>query len=109
MPITKDRYEMPDLRIYHGAGGVFNVAAESLSGVEGTTLDALRKLAAENVRDPELLRTLNDTRLVIQTFSDEPEAVHQRTVSPQEDFAKIAASVRNRTLEMSVAVAHRGG
>jgi hypothetical protein len=96
-------------RLFHGAGQVFEVPGEKLDGVGGPSLDALLRIAREHIRDPELIRTLHDDRLVLQVFSSDPDAAHQRTVSSHEDFSKFSSQLTQQNVEMSASIRHDGG
>ncbi len=97
------------LRIYHGAGKVYDVPAAAIQGTGGSTLAALRRIAEEHIRDPELVRTLNDEKVVLQSFSDDPEDVHQQPVPPDTDFARFSDILTERTVELAASVRHVGG
>jgi len=106
---TRTKTESTTFKLYHGAGEIWEIPGERVAGVRGSTLDALRKIASEHIRDPELIRTLNDSGLVIQSFSSDPDDVHQQTVSPQADFSTIAERLLQESVEMSASVRHQGG
>jgi len=98
-----------NLRLLHGCGVVHDIPGEKVVDAEGPTLDVLREIARREIHDPELVKTLADKNVVIQAFSDEPGATHQRTVNPESEFADLSAVLEEKDLEMSVSVAHRGG
>ena len=101
--------ETRTLRILHGAGRAYDIAAEDVRDASGsTTLEALQEIVREQIRDPDLLKTLQDERLVIQAFSDAHDA-SERIVPPGESFSELVGLLERENLEMAVSVAHEGG
>lgn len=97
------------LRIYHGAGRIHEVPAEAVRGARGSTLDVLRRLAADRIHDPELIRTLHSSGLVIQAFHEGEGEVHQQPVPPDTDFTRFSSLLDQHTVELSASVRHVGG
>lgn len=100
------------LRLCHGAGQVFEVPASRVQRArKKRTLDALRQIASDEIRDPELIRTLSNEKddLVIFAHSDDPGGVHEWAIPAESDFDPIAEALEQRDVELSAAVRHVGG
>ncbi len=67
-----ERPQTGTFRLLYGAGQCYDLPGEKLAGVGGPSREALVQIAREHIRDPELIRTLQDDKLVIQVHTSDP-------------------------------------
>lgn len=99
-------------RVAHGAGQPIEMDAAEVAKYSGTALQVLERIAREKVRDPQLLATLQDPRVVLDEFaegSEEADAVHEARLPRDADWASIMKKLELSDVEVGVAVSHEGG
>jgi len=98
-------------RVAHGCGQPFELDADDVATYSGGALEVLRRIATEKVRDPELLATLQDPRVVLDEFAEAPEedSAHEARLPRDADWADIVKKLKQTDVEVGVAVSHEGG
>lgn len=100
---------MPTLRILHGAGQAYEIDCQTAAKYTGTARDALERLISEEIKDPALLRTLQDPRVALDQFNDSEGGPKERPLSPLEDWAHIVSQLQETDIEIGIAKSHAGG
>ena len=100
-------------RVTHGCGQPIELDAADVANYSGNALEVLRRIAKEKVRDPQLLATLQDPRVVLDEFvegsEEEENAVHEPSLPLDADWAGIVKKLKQTDVEVGVAVSHEGG
>jgi len=99
------------LRIAHGAGQPIELEGSAVAEYSGGALTVLQRIAREKIRDPQLLATLQDPRVVLDEFDEGPEedCAHEARLPREADWAGIIKKLEQTDVEVGVAVSHEGG
>jgi len=99
-------------RVAHGCGQPVELDAAEVANYSGSTIQVLQRIAREKVRDPQLLATLQDPRVVLDEFAEgsaEGDAVHEARLPRDAEWAAIVKKLEQTDVEVGVAVSHEGG
>jgi hypothetical protein len=98
------------LRLVMGAGKTYEVSRETAAKYNGQVKNALADLIRAEIQDRELLRMLDEPRLVMELYGGQPEGeAQERPLYADDRWEDVVRELAESDQELGLAVSHRGG
>ena len=98
------------LRVVMGAGKAYEVSQETAAKYSGPVKNALADMIRTEIRDPEMMRMLNEPRLVMELYGSKPDGEAQETPLYGDDrWEDVVRELEVSDRELGMALSHQGG